>query len=113
VLEDRKHHFLAIEQRMAGPIDVGGVQRVHDAPIRLAGERLHDVSSGPFERTRVAIRFVRIDATCEERFETRVDAGTAKRLLHKGVEAEPGEMALVEHHGVPQRDRLTEVRRLR
>ena len=44
VLEDREHGFASVEQRMAGPIEVGVRQRIDDEAIGFVGKRPHDVA---------------------------------------------------------------------
>src|SRR5206468_3968372 len=46
-----------------------------------------------------------INPAREQRFEARVDARPSQRSFHERVEAERGQMAVVEHDRLPQRDR--------
>ena len=54
-----------------------------------------------------------VDPSREQPFQLRVDARLAEAFLDQRVEAESGQMALVEHDGMAQRDRLAVVRLFR
>jgi hypothetical protein len=114
VLEDREHGVCTIEQRIARTLQILMRQRIDDACVGFCCERAHDVLRRPsfrFAATlraavgRSRLRFVRVDASREQRFQPRVDAGLAKRLFHERVEAEAREVAVVKHDRMPQVDR--------
>ena len=54
---------------------------------------------------RGGVRFMWIDAAREQRFEAGVDAGQAEAALDQRVEAEAGQVTLVENDGVAERNR--------
>jgi len=47
VLENGEHGLAAIQQRIARPIEVLPLERVHDLPIRLVRERTYGVARRP------------------------------------------------------------------
>jgi sulfur carrier protein len=115
VLEDGEHRLGAIEHRMSRLLDVGVEERVDHLPVGLACELVNGVARWPLSRPTRPTRptcptLVRIDSSGEQRFEVRVDARTAKPLLHERIETEAGEMSFVEDDRMTERDRLAIVR---
>ena len=111
VLENRVHRGGAVEERMTADVELRGGQRLDDAAIGLVDEGAHLLPIGPREcLPRRAALLIGIDAAGEQLLESRVDARAPERLLHEGVQAEAGQVTLVEHDRVPQRNRLLVVR---
>jgi hypothetical protein len=92
---------------MPGLFDVPVRDRVEHLAVGLRGELADHVAAGPSRHAVaiLALRFVRVDAAREQLLEAGVDARAPESALHQRVEAERGQVPLVEHDGVPQRDR--------
>src|SRR5204863_673464 len=128
VFEDGEHGLGAIEQRIAGTVDVAVEQGVEDLAVGLIRECAHLVPRRPAVVSRVRkdpayivvgslwtrrsgrLRFMRVDTAGEERLEPRVDARAAETFLDQGVEAESRQVAFIEHDRMTQRDRAAVVR---
>ena len=104
VFEDREHGVGAIEQRIAWPHELLVFERVDHARVGFLDKRAYRSPRRPLRvPSAIRLRFVRIDASREQRLEPRVDAGPAERLLHEGVEAEARQVAVVEDDRMAQR----------
>jgi hypothetical protein len=115
VLENGKHRFGAIEQRVSGPIHVAALERVEHPAVGFRRELTDEVAARPLEAVIArcqqipCLRLGRVDATRKQRLEPWVDAGTAEALPHEGDERKCGQVALVEHDRMTKVDRLTVV----
>ena len=113
VLEDAQRRFTTVEQGIVRLIDVIVRQRIQHLLVGPGGKRLDLLASGPLgirRGLRRGSRLFRIDATGEERLEVGVDARVAEPAFHERVETEGGEMPLIEHDRLAERDRPDVVR---
>ena len=106
VLEDGEHRLSLVQQRMPGLIERRIRKRVEDERITVGGEPPHLISRRPLDALTPACRCVvfRIDAAREQPLETFVNARTAEPLLHERVDAKGGQVPLVEHNRVTERN---------
>ena len=114
VLEDAIRRFRAVEQRVAGALDVARGKRVEHLAVRFGRELPHDGSRAA-SRPRRHRPVPACDScgsmprakSCSSRC---VDARTAQPTLHERVEAERRQVALVEHDRVAKGDRARVIR---
>jgi hypothetical protein len=127
VLEDGERRLGAVEQRAVRLVDVRVQNRLEHLTVRLVRKGPHLLARRPRACARLqrhaparagrvralgpACRggdglLVRIDAAGEERLQAGVDAGPPQPLLHERVEAEGGQMPVVEDNRMPERDWL-------
>jgi hypothetical protein len=111
VLDDGPDRLRVAQQRMIVAHHIGIRDGVLDARVGGIGVREHGVPAGPrgiATGDRGGL-LVRIDAAREDRLEVLVDARVPETLLDQRVDGEAGQVALVEHDRIAQRDRLVEV----
>ena len=113
VLEDAQRRFTAMEQGIIRLIDIVVRQRIQHLLVGPGGKRLDLLASRPLgirRGLRRGSRLFRIDAACEQRLEAGVDARATEPAFHERVETEGGEMPLIEHDRLAERDRPDVVR---
>ena len=111
VLDDREHGLRPIEQRVARTVELGVREGFFEPAVRFLDVREHPVTGWPRGAQRVARHLVlRVDAARKEHLECRVDSFVSECLLDQRVDAEGGEVPLVEDDGIAQRDGTAVVR---
>ena len=111
VFDDGEHRLRAVEQRMPRTIELDVRENILEPAIRLLDVRDHRVTRGPRRAQRIARHLVLgIDAPREQHLERRVNPIASERLLDQRVDAEGGQMPLVENDGIAQRDGAAVVR---
>ena len=108
VLDHGEHGLAAVQDRVPLLLDVGVLQRVHDQPVGLGRVLPDRLAAGP-RRDRSAVGggpVLGIDAAGEEGFQPGVDPRPPQPALDERVDAEGGDVPLVEHHGMTEGYRL-------
>ena len=112
VLDDREHRLRAIEQRMPRPLELGRRERVFER-----GDPIPRRTRSPARATATSARSESPGTSCSgsmPRAKSTSSAGSMpgspERLLEQRVHAEGGQVPLVEHDRIAQRDRPAVVR---